>query len=97
MLTSTLGVSTAAEGFSQAPWPCQEETLGALRGGGGQEGSAGAFVVPSMDRGSCGCRVARSECGAVQRRESGTRLEKAAATHAHYGIGHEMRRERLKG
>lgn len=39
------------------------------------------------------------KCGAVQRRESATRLEKAAATHARYGIGplHEMRRERLKG
>ena len=39
------------------------------------------------------------KCGAVQRRESGTRLEKAAATHALCGIGplHEMRRQRLKG
>lgn len=61
MLTSTLGVSTAAEGFSQAPRPCQKETPGALGGGGGQQGSAGAFVVPSVDQGSCGRRVARSE------------------------------------
>ena len=61
MLTSTLGVSTVAEGFSQAPWPCQKETPGALGGGSGQEGSAGAFIVPSVDRGSRGHRVARSE------------------------------------